>query len=101
MGTPVWDAVTDAAVDAAIDELVVEFPDAQVSVRELVDDRGTVAVAITVGDGRLVIAARAVELAPVVWPFRLADGVVGVLPAQPVPTVAEFLAGLAPLPVPT
>jgi hypothetical protein len=96
----VWDAVTDAAVEAAIRELTHEFPDAQVSVRELVDDRGTVAVAVTVGDGRLVIGARVVELAPVAWPFRLADGVVGVLPAQRVPTVAEFVAGLIPVPVP-
>ncbi len=99
VGALVWDAVTDGAVAAAIGELVGEFPDAQVSVRELLDDRGIVAVAVTVGDGRLVVAARAVELMPVVWPFRLADGVVGVLPARSVPTVDEFLAGLIPVSV--
>ena len=36
----------------------------------------------------------AVDLAPVAWPWRLADGVVGVLPRSDLPTVDEFIAGL-------
>ena len=55
---------------------------------------GSSSIAVTVGDGRLVVAARAVDLAPVAWPWRLADGVVGVLPRSDLPTVDEFIAGL-------
>jgi len=89
-----WNATIDAAVDGAIGELLTEFPSAQVSIRELQDDRGVVSIAVTVGDGRLITAARTVDLAPVAWPWRVADGVVGLLPRHEFPTVDEFVAGL-------
>jgi len=92
-----WNATLDAAVDAAIAELLAEFPGSQVSVRELQDDRGVVAIAVTVGDGRLITAARTVDLVPVDWPWALADGVVGVLPRREFPTVDEFVAALTPV----
>jgi hypothetical protein len=82
-------------VEAAIGELLAEFPGAQISVRELLrDDRGVVSIVVTAGDGRLVIAARTVDLVPVEWPWVFTDGVVGVLPRRPIPTVDEFVAGL-------
>lgn len=94
MRAHIWNASIDALVQSAIDDVLVEFPGSQVSVRELQDDRGVVSIVVTVGDGRLVVAARAVDLAPVAWPWRLADGVVGVLPRSHLPTVDEFIAGL-------
>ena len=99
MGHHVWNATVDARVEAAIGEVVAEFPGAQISVRELLDDRGVVAIAVTAGDGRLVIAARTVDLVPVEWPWSFADGVVGLLPRRPIPTVDEFLTGLTPVAV--
>ena len=89
-----WNATVDAAVETAIGEVLAEFPGSQVSIRELQDDRGVVSIAVTAGDGRLITAARTVDLAPIEWPWRLADGVVGVLPRREFPTVAEFVAGL-------
>ena len=90
----VWNATIDQRVEAAIGEVLEEFPGAQISVRELLDDRGVVAIVVTGGDGRLVIAARTVDLVAVEWPWPFTDGVVGVLPRRPIPTVDEFLAGL-------
>jgi hypothetical protein len=89
----VWNAAVDAAVDAAVGELLAEFPGSQVSMRELSDDRGVVSIAVTVGDGRLITAARTVDLAPVVWPWPL-DRVVGVWPPREFPTVGEFIGSL-------
>jgi hypothetical protein len=94
MAHHVWHRAIDSRVEAAIGEVLVEFPGAQISVRELLDERGVVAIVVTAGDGRLVIAARTVDLVPVAWPWSFADGVVGLLPRRPIPTVDEFLAGL-------
>jgi hypothetical protein len=69
-------------------------PGAQVSIRELCDDRGVVAIVVCATDGRLVGAARSIDLAPVAWPWPLAAGTAGVLPRSQCPTVEEFLAGL-------
>ena len=92
----VWDAATRRAVQRAIDEVTVGFTGARVSVREVLDDRGVVAVLVTAGEGRLVAAARTVDLVPVEWPWP--DGVAsafGLLPVAEYPTVAEVVAGLA------
>lgn len=91
----VWDARVDTAVGEAIDEVLAEFPGSPVSIREVLDDRGVVAVLVTVGGGRLVIAARSVDLMPVAWPWP--DGVastIGLLPKTDPPTTAEVIAGL-------
>ena len=91
----VWDATVDAAVDRAIDEVLTEFPGSQVSIRDVLDDRGVVAVLVTAGDGRLVVAARSVDLVPVAWPWP--GGVAatfGLLPKADPPTTAEVIAGL-------
>ena len=90
----IWNAPIDAAVDAAIGEVLAEFPGSQISVREVEDDRGVVSILVAAGDGRLVIAARSVDLAPVRWPFAFADGVVGVLPRREIPTVDELTRAL-------
>jgi hypothetical protein len=93
-GGYVWNAPVDTAVDAAIAEVLAEFPGSQISVREVQDDRGVVSIVVTAGDGRLVVAARSVDLVPVEWPFAFADGVVGVLPRREFPTVDELAQAL-------
>ena len=90
-----WTASIGAAVSAAELELLGQFPGSQVSIREVQDERGVVAVVVTVGDGRLIVGARSVDLAPIRWPWP--DGlvsVVGLWPRQEMPTVAELVAGL-------
>jgi len=86
-----WGAVVDTEVDQLVGELTGAYPCAQVSVREVLDDRGVVAVLVTAGTGRLVIAVRTVEFVDVDWGLR--DGAirdcVGVLPRHRIPTVVE------------
>ena len=91
---PIWNREIDAQVDMAIAHVLVEVPGAQVSIRELCDDRGVVAIVVCATDGRLVGAVRSIDLAPVAWPWPLAAGTAGVLPRSQCPTVEEFLAGL-------
>jgi len=91
----VWDDALDAAVTASMETLHAAFPGTRVSVREVIDDRGVVALLITAGDGRLVVAARTVDLVAVAWPWP--DGIestVGLLPRSAVLTVDEVVAGL-------
>src|SRR5829696_9106199 len=90
MPCPIWNATVDAAVCAAIAEVLEECPGAQVSVREVQDDRGVVSILVTAGDGRLVVTARTVDLVRVDWPWEFAAGVVGVLPSHEIPTVTEL-----------
>lgn len=90
-----WNEPIDRSVKRAIDELRDIFPSAQVSIREVIDDRGVVSILVAVGDGRLVAAARSVDLVPVAWPWP--DGfasVFGLLPPREIPTVSEVIAGL-------
>ena len=90
-----WDAPTRGAVQRAVNEVTAACPGTQVSVREVLDDRGVVAVLVTAGDGRLVGAARTVDLVAIEWPWP--DGVAstfGLLPVAEYPTVAEVVAGL-------
>ena len=90
-----WDDTIDAAVAAAVGELRRAFVGSQVSIREVIDERGVVAVLITAGEGRLVLAARSVDLLAVEWPWP--DGMestVGVLPHEDVLTVDEVIGGL-------
>lgn len=91
----VWDDSVDAAVAASTEALHAAFPGSRVSIREVIDDRGVVALLVTAGDGRLVVAARSVDLMPVAWPWR--DGIettTGRLPSINVLTVDEVIAGL-------
>ncbi len=94
---PIWNRSVDASVAAAIDDVLAEFPGAQISVREVQDDRGVVSILVSAGDGRLIIAARTVDLVRVEWPWDFAAGVVGVLPVHEIPTVDELTRGLVPL----
>lgn len=91
---PVWNAEIDALVDKAIGEVLAELPGGQVSIRELTDDRGVVSIVVCAGDGRLIAAARSVDLVEVGWPWPLADGIAGLLPRHEFPTVAEFVASI-------
>lgn len=91
---PVWNVEIDALVDQAIAEVLTDLPGGQVSIRELQDDRGVVSIVVCAGDGRLIAAARSIDLAPVVWPWSLADGVVGLMPRHEFPTVDEFVASI-------
>jgi hypothetical protein len=91
---PVWNVDVDERVDEAIAEVLGDLPGGQVSIRELQDDRGVVAIVVCAGDGRLIAAARSVDLAPVAWPWPLTDGVAGLLPRRECPTVSEFVAGI-------
>jgi hypothetical protein len=90
-----WGEMVDRRLDIAVAEVMEARPGQLVQVRAVLDDRGVVAVVVTAGDGRLVTAARSVDLVPVGWPWP--DGVAkafGVWPVHEVPTVAELLAGL-------
>ena len=90
-----WGSVVDAEIDHLVRELSCEYPCSEVSLREVLDDGGVVAVLVTAGTGRLVVAARTVEFVPVEWGLagRVHD-CVGVLPRHQFPTVAEVAAGL-------
>lgn len=92
----VWGPAVDAEIAVLVEELAGEYPCSELSVHPVVDDRGVVAVLVTAGVGRLVVAARTVELVPVDW--GLAGDVsdtVGALPGGRVLTVADVAAGLA------
>ena len=86
-----WGAVVDREVDDLVEELVAGFPWSRVSVREVLGDCGVVAILVTAGAGRLVVAVRALEFTEVDWGLNggnIAD-CVGVLPRRECPTVAE------------
>jgi hypothetical protein len=90
-----WGEAVDRRLAVAVAEVVAARPRQLVRVRPVLDDRGVVAVVVTAGEGRLVTAARSVDLVPVVWPWP--DGLAsafGVWPVHEIPTVAELLAGL-------
>ena len=90
-----WNVAVDRQVDGAIEDLATSFPGSQITVFEVLDDRGVVAIAVAAGEGRLVVAVRTVDLVEVDWGW--ADGLVstvGVLPDRAIPTVEELVAGL-------
>lgn len=90
-----WDDSIDAAVAASTERLRAAFPGSRVAVREVIDDRGIVAVLVTASDGQLVLAARAVDLMPVAWPWPGGiEATIGRLRSSDVLTVDEVIAGL-------
>jgi hypothetical protein len=88
----------DGRVAAAIAELEQAWPCCEIGTCDVFDDRGVVAVLVYArADGRLVVAARAVELVPVDWGLNAGstlDDCVGLLPATVAPTVSEVASGL-------
>ena len=85
----------DAAVAAAVNLLRSVFPRSTVAIREVIDDRGVVALLVTAGEGRLILGARSIDLPPVDWPWPEGiESTVGRLPRSPVLTVQEVLTGL-------
>lgn len=90
--------ITDA-VAAACSELHVLWPCCAIGTCPVLDNRGIVAVFVYArGEGRLIVAGRAIELAPVEWGFATGASSgdwVGVLPASETPTATELTAGLA------
>lgn len=55
------------------------FPDELITVHDVFDMRGRVAIWVVAGEGRLVAAAHTIDLAEVEWPWR-PDRVIGALP---------------------
>ena len=86
------------AVSAARAQLAGLWPSATIESCDVLDDRGVVATLVYArAEGRLIVAARAVEIAPIEWPFGDASiaACVGVLPRSATPTVGEVCDGLA------
>jgi hypothetical protein len=88
----------DDRVADAVTELSTAWPSCEVVTNEVVDERGVVAVLVSArADGRLIVATRAVELAPIDWGLTdesAIDRCLGLLPRSAAPTVAEVTAGL-------
>jgi hypothetical protein len=85
-------------VERARAELAAAWPSCTVETRDVLDDRGVAAILVYArAEGRLIVAARAVELVPVDWQLTggaTVDVCVGLLPASLTPTVGEVSAGL-------
>ena len=85
------DRDVDVAVAAADTELRAAYPGQRITVREVFDERGRVALWAIAGEGRVVVGVRCVEVMPVVWPWATGPaGVLGVWPSTAPVTVAAL-----------